>query len=326
MTPRSPLARYVLAVAAGWVLLGTAGVYYARSRSIALPVALPLIAAFLLEYAFYLVPGLERLRQWLVDRLPVVPYATLLMVSALAPYLVYSLPTGCFDRLAFARLFVLTGALCFWYVFRRPSLTADLAVLVLLAAVLVAKVFTRIYLSPLPGLRIEVLGHLMLIRVAALVMLTVREVKVAGFGFLPTRAEWRTGLRWFLYFVPVGLPLALALGVVRFEPTWKDARASPLVFLGILWVVALSEEFFFRGLLQQWLHDWTGKPRLALILASGLFGICHLGFRDFPNWRFALVVAAAGWFYGQSYCAGRGVRAAMVTHSLTVTAWQTLFR
>ena len=35
-------------------------------------------------------------------------------------------------------------------------------------------------------------------------------------------------------------------------PLWKTAA----IFLGFLWVVALFEEFIFRGVLQQWLEEW----------------------------------------------------------------------
>jgi len=97
------------------------------------------------------------------------------------------------------------------------------------------------------------------------------------------------------------------------------------IFLGMLWVVALGEEFFFRGLLQQWIAQWTSRPALALVVASILFGAAHLGFRGFPNWRFALAAAVAGWFYGRAYQQAGSIRASMVTHALVVTVWRAWF-
>ncbi len=35
------------------------------------------------------------------------------------------------------------------------------------------------------------------------------------------------------------------------------------MFLGFLWVLALSEEFFFCGVLQQWIEDWTWSRHAA---------------------------------------------------------------
>jgi membrane protease YdiL (CAAX protease family) len=43
----------------------------------------------------------------------------------------------------------------------------------------------------------------------------------------------------------------------------------------------------------------------------------HLPFGHFPNWRFALVAAIAGYFYAKSYQATGSVRSAMITHALT---------
>ena len=96
-------------------------------------------------------------------------------------------------------------------------------------------------------------------------------------------------------------------------------------FLGILWVVALSEEFFFRGLLQQWMTQWTGSAAAGLAGTSIVFGAVHLGFRGFPNWKFAVAAATAGWFYGRAYQQARSIRASMVTHALVVTLWRALF-
>jgi membrane protease YdiL (CAAX protease family) len=63
-------------------------------------------------------------------------------------------------------------------------------------------------------------------------------------------------------------------------------------------VVGLSEEFFFRGMLQQLLTKRLKSTIAGLLLTSILFGLVHLPFRGFPNWRFALLAALAGIFYG----------------------------
>ena len=89
-------------------------------------------------------------------------------------------------------------------------------------------------------------------------------------------------------------------------------------------MLALAEEFLARGLLQQWISDWTGRRNLALILASTVFGFCHLWYGGFPNWKFAIAAAVAGLFYGKAYIEAGGIRAAMVTHALVVTTWRTL--
>jgi membrane protease YdiL (CAAX protease family) len=180
-------------------------------------------------------------------------------------------------------------------------------------------------------LSISVLGHLMLIRIAALSILTLRGNVKAEFRFWPDPKEWLTGIRYFGMMLPVIAFAYWALGLVDLRPHPNGIAMTVLLaigtFLAILWVVALSEEFFFRGLLQQWLADWTGKPNAALVIAALVFGSAHLGFhRIFPNWRWAIVAAILGVFCGLAWRNSRSVQAAMVTHALIVTVWQVFLR
>ena len=116
----------------------------------------------------------------------------------------------------------------------------------------------------------------------------------------------------------------LGLGLIRFKTSSTLLAAAPLTFLGFLWVVALGEEFLARGLLQQWISNWTGRPGFGLAFASIAYGLSHLWYGDFPNWRWAILTAALGWFCGKAYNEAGGIRAAMVTHALVVTVRQTL--
>jgi membrane protease YdiL (CAAX protease family) len=315
------LRSFWITLIAGWIALGAAGVLYARLKFVPPALAVPIAAAFLLEFSFYLLPGFAAARERLERSLTAHVRALALALSALAPYLLYSLLTGQFRIAALARLALLAAAVAFWYVIRRPSVTADLAFLLLLAAPVLSRFFERIYTSPLGNIDVAVLGKLMLIRLAATIILTVRRAEGIGFGFLPEWREWKVGIVHYLMFVPIGFSLAAGIGLLRFEPFHDEAWKVAAIFAGMLWVVALSEEFYFRGLLQNWIAGWTGRPQLALAIASVLFGLAHLGFRTFPNWRFALVAAVAGWFYGRAYRRAGGIRAAMVAHALTnVTA------
>jgi membrane protease YdiL (CAAX protease family) len=194
-----------------------------------------------------------------------------------------------------------------------------------MAGLTLARPWDDIYREPSPDLPTPILGQLMWIRLGVVAVLLVRRFEGIGFGFLPTTREWRIGLRYYLYFLPLGGALIFALRFARFDPApglwWK----LPLTFAGILWVVALAEEFFFRGMLQQLLSRWLGYPA-GLVATSLVFGAVHLPFRHFPNWEFAALAAVAGLFYGQSYLGGNGIRSAMVTHALVVATWRTLFR
>jgi membrane protease YdiL (CAAX protease family) len=313
------LGGFRAALLAGWTALSAAGWLYARSKGIPASVAVPVLAAFLAEYLFYLVPAFAEVRRRWERNLPL-----LLVLSFVAPYLIYALNTGQFRWWGLVQLAALATALGLWYRILPAAPLTDGTFLVLVAAVVLRGYFDPIYTSPFAGLHVEIFGHVALTRLCAMVMLVERRVPGVDYGFIPSFAEWRIGLRHFMYFLIAGIPLAWATRLVRLGPgmpLWKVAAT----FLGVLWVVALSEEFFFRGLLQQWIADWTGRPAVGLACASILFGAVHLGFRGFPNWKFALAAAVAGWFYGRAYRQAQSIRAGMVTHALVVTLWRAFF-
>src|SRR5581483_3801902 len=57
------LGSFRAALLIGWVVLGIAGISYARSRGVPSWAALPVVAAFLIEYPFYLVPAFPSVRE-----------------------------------------------------------------------------------------------------------------------------------------------------------------------------------------------------------------------------------------------------------------------
>jgi membrane protease YdiL (CAAX protease family) len=72
--------------------------------------------------------------------------------------------------------------------------------------------------------------------------------------------------------------------------------------------------------LMQWIEDWTGRPKAALLLSSAAFGLAHLWFGDaFPNWRWVAVATVLGLFCGMARQRAGSIRAGMVTHTLVIT-------
>jgi membrane protease YdiL (CAAX protease family) len=316
--------RFRAALLIGWIALGAAGMVYARLKDIPTWAALPVLAAFLVEYPFYLLPGFPELRERLTGRaLPL-----FLVISALLPYFACYIGSGQFHWLSVVRLTALALALGLWYLVLPIAIITDLAFLALIASVLVGKYFDLIYPAPYPGLKISILGHIALIYMSVLVLLLVRRVHETGFGFLPSRREWRIGALHYLGFLPLAALLALPLKAVHFSaaaPLWKSAGT----FLAWLLVVGLFEEFLARGVLQQWIEEWTWSRNAALWLTSAIFGLVHLWFtgggRAFPNWRWALIAGVLGWFCGHARNQAGGIRAGVVTHALVVTTWRAFF-
>ena len=325
-----PLSGFRAALLIGWVALGAAGLLYARFRSIPSWAALPALAAFLVEYPFYLVPAFRSVRERVAGaRLP-----WFLAGSTALPYLTWKLAQFLalggrgghpFEWIALAQLLAGALALGLWYFVLPPSAPSDLGFGALVTCIVLGRYFDKIYPQPYAHVEVAYLGKIAVFQAAVLVLMLVRRVPETGYGFIPRWKDWRIGALHFLYFMPVGLPLALAIKAVRFgppAPLWLIAGT----FLAMLWVLTLAEEFLFRGVLQPFLESWTGNRGAALLIASAIFGLAHLSFRRmFPNWRWALVAATLGWFCGRARNQAGDIRAAMVTHTLTVTALRAFF-
>ena len=301
-----------------------AGVAAARFYPWPAPPPPGVAAAFLLEASLFLTLGFPAV----IERLKALPPVAL-AISGIAPYCLYSVASGVFEWRSLAVLAALTALAAFWFrVVPRHPLT-DLAFLAVVAGVSLTRLFPVLYAPAGPKLRVDFLGQMMWRRVAILSVLLYRPMPGIDLGFLPSRRQWLDGLREYLFFVPFGVALSLSTGFARFQPIKDEPLRALLVvvgtFLAMLWFLALTEEFFFRGLLQQWLAGWFSNPWAVLLLASALFGAAHLTFRYPPlNWRFALVAAAAGVFYGRAFQRG-GIRAAMVSHALVNVTWRVLF-
>lgn len=320
-------AVWLLAALAAWLLL---------PEGIALSVRLPFLLAACVEIAFFLTPGWEALRESLARRFTPRQLAGGLWVSAILPYAIYCVGTGVGSVAGTLALLALSGAAAVWYVVPRPrggvaGALVDLGFLALMGGVMLGGVFAWIYPDAAERLQAEFLGRVMWIRLGILAALLLRRMEGTGFGFWPTAREWRVGILGFLLLMPVllGLGWALEFFTIRewTRPAWQMGLIAAGSFLGFLWVVALSEEFFLRGLLQQWASAWTGSIWWGLAVATLVSGAVHLPFGGrFPNWKFAALAAVAHLGYGLVFQRGRGVRAAMVTHALVVTVWRVFLR
>jgi uncharacterized protein len=304
----------------GWSVLCVAGLVFARWKGIPNWAAFPSLAAFLIAYPFYLVPAFPRVREQMAGT----PLIGFLVASAVLPYLACCAGAIQFQMASFVKLVALALALGLWYRVLPAMPLVDVGFLALIVAVKIGKYSGAIYPTPFKGVQIGILGDLALFNVAVLVLMLERRIRETGFGFLPRAKDWRIGLRNYLYFLPVGGVLAYLLNAGRLV-----APSDPLkltgYFVGFLFGLTLAEEFIFRGVLQQWIEEWTWSRPTALVVTSALFGAVHLWFRSFPNWRWVLIAGALGWFCGRARNQAGSIRAAMVTHTLVVTTWRALF-
>jgi uncharacterized protein len=255
--------------------------------------------------------------------------AALLSVSGVLPYLMETSRTGTFGVIHFVELLAVVLIAAFWYAWAARGLWLDLLFLGFMAAVYLSSLFDQVYGHPAPHAALGILGKLMWIRLGLMAVLSLRPLEDARFGFVPSHQEWRVGVQHYLYFLPVGAALGYWERFARFHPQqlvwWKFLALLVGTFAGILWVVALAEEFFFRAFLQQVLARRLRSETFGLLTASVLFGLAHLPFRKFPNWRAAIIAAVLGLFCGLALIKARSVKASMVTHALVVTTWRMFF-
>jgi membrane protease YdiL (CAAX protease family) len=322
---------YLRIVLSLWAALCAIAFYYFARQGVPRFIVLAFLGAALVETALYVGTGFRSAREIFESVQPPALRALALTVSAVLPYLIYSSFTGTF-HLRWAGLLALLATIASsWFIVQtRRSPLIDMLFLAVMAAVFLTRVFPRIYIELHPRIPAAILGQLMWIRIGIMSVLSFRKLGGIGFGFLPSLKEWNIGMQQFVAFVPAAVLLDIWL---RFAnpaapegPWWRTVAVMAGTFCGILWVVALSEEFFFRGVLQQALSRLTNSNLAGLALASIAFGLVHLPFRHFPNWRFSVLAGVAGLFYGIGYMRAGSIRAAMVTHALVVTAWRVFFR
>jgi uncharacterized protein len=288
------------------------------------------LPAFLLEAFFYLGSIFEPTRIRLKLLGSPAAQAGVLWLSAISPYLLFTLLAETFQLHAFAWLVGLTAALAFWHVLMPRRLMFDLAFLALAATPILLRTFAWIYLSPNEHFRVDILGHLMWIRLGIAALLLLREWHPGCFSLWPVLREWKLGaLCYFVILAPITM-LALGLHDVRFEPAdgpwWRVLGIALGTFFAFLWVIALGEELFFRGVVQRALSENWRSPGLAIFVSAILFGSVHLWFHHFPNWRRALVAMLLGVACGIGYARSGSVRTPMVTHALVVTTWRVFFQ
>ncbi len=311
-----------------WAAGTLAAYFYAQDRGIPWNTALAVLPAFLLEASLYFTVGVERLRLRL-EKLPPAGVAVAMVIAAVAPYSLAALALRHFSWHSLGGIAALAVVAAFWYVVFPHRTTVDLLFLTFIAAVWLARAIPPLYPSAVNALPLGTLGQLMWFHTGLFAILSVRRMKNIGFGFWPAAREWKIGALYFGALAPVVAALGWLIHFARPHLHYAGWERTTLIglatFFGILWVVALGEEFFFRGLLQQWIAGWLHNDWAGLLLTSLLFGSVHLWYRPFPNWRIAALAAVAGVFYGMAYRQARSIRASMVTHALTVTAWRLFF-
>jgi hypothetical protein len=156
--------------------------------------------------------------------------------------------------------------------------------------------------------------------------LVLRPIGGIGFDFRAKLSDPVIGLREFLYYTPVAIALGFVLQFLHLHKTLSSPLAFAAGWIFTLFFVAMPEELFFRGLMLNMLERRIGTNR-ALALTSILFGLAHFNKRtQYFNWRYVILAAMAGVFYGRAWLARRRLLASAITHTTVDTVWSIWLR
>jgi uncharacterized protein len=149
----------------------------------------------------------------------------------------------------------------------------------------------------------------------------MRRLDGVGFDLRVRRRDVWPGVREFLLYAPWAIALGLSLGFLHAHALWPQPWRLGGAFVFTFFFVAVPEELYFRGWLQNLLERRIGRTP-ALLVISVLFGLSHWNKRTTGfNWQYVLLAALAGIFYGRAWRAKRRVAASAITHSMVDTVW-----
>lgn len=151
--------------------------------------------------------------------------------------------------------------------------------------------------------------------------LVLRQLNGVGFDLRLRLHDIGIGLREVVFYTPIAIAVGLSIGFLHLHASWPWLPAVVGAYIFTFFFIAVPEELFFRGWLQNLLERRVGRYP-ALLLTAVIFGLSHWNKRALHfNWRYVLLAALAGIFYGRAWRQERRVGASVITHSTVDTIW-----
>jgi membrane protease YdiL (CAAX protease family) len=182
------------------------------------------------------------------------------------------------------------------------------------------------WFEPAWGPRLAIFNKVLLLDAGIYGFLAVRQLRQVGFDLRLRRRDF--GVGWFALaaYAPIAIILGLLLGFLHFHAVIPSGWRVVLASLFSFFFIAVPEELFFRGWMQNLLERRVGPAR-SLLISSTLFGLSHFNKRAaFFNWRYVLLANLAGIFYGLAWRQERRIGASAITHASVDTIWSIWLR
>lgn len=182
---------------------------------------------------------------------------------------------------------------------------------------------------------LSIFNKILLLDLGLYGFLALRPLEGVGFNLRLRPRDLTTGLRELALYMPIALALGFSLGFLHWHGLWpvselagldrwgfwSSVAAIPIAWFFTFFFVAVPEELFFRGWLKNLLERRLGRTP-GLLATAALFGLAHFNKRAVHfNWRYVLLAAIAGIFYGRSWRRDRRVGASAVTHASVDAIW-----
>ena len=182
------------------------------------------------------------------------------------------------------------------------------------------------WLEPAWPRGLAAVGKMLLLDAGIFGFLVVRRLEGVGFDLRLRWRDLRRGSGEYLLYAVIAIPLGLWLGFLHAHVQWPSPLRAVGAFVFTFVFIAIPEELFFRGWLQNLLERRMGRAG-ALLVTAVIFGLAHWNKRTTSfNWQYVLMAAIAGVFYGRAWRAQRRVGASALTHTLVDTTWSLWLR
>lgn len=260
-------------------------------------------------------------------------FALALPLLLLIPYLIYTAATGTFSIVAALKLagYLLAPTALLLPDRSRTRSAAnwrDWLAMAFIAVPIPAHWLSDVWLWPYGPQDLYFFLPLTAVSVAVYGFAVVRSLDDVGYKLLWRGGDVVTGVSNWVMFSVLGIPLGYALHFIRFHRHHVSLGGFLADFLGIYLTIAIPEEVFFRGILQNLLEKTIRRGpsgRYGLLIASLIFGASHFHHPPVPNWRYMIMASVAGIFYGLAYQRRRRTSASALTHALVDTVWHFWF-
>ena len=168
---------------------------------------------------------------------------------------------------------------------------------------------------------LSVIGKLMLLDSGLYGFLVIRQLTNVGLDLRIQARDIVVGLRELAFFALIAIPLGFLLGFLHFQNRLPKASEAGLTLAFTFFLIAVPEEIFFRGWLQNLLERRLGS-RVALGVTAIIFGLSHFNKRATQfNWPYVLLAAIAGIFYGRAWWSRHRIAGSAITHTCVDAIW-----